>query len=66
MSQTKLHYDIAGPENSESFHGYLSPNQNTRTKIKIRQNVKTNYGMNSIVRQCVQKWNKLPFIGFGW
>ena len=51
------------PENSENFHGYLSLHQitPTRTKqFKIRQNAKTSFGMNSIVRQCVQKWNRLP------
>ena len=61
MSLIKFQYDIGGPKNCESFHGYLSLHQNTRTKqLKIRQNAKTSYGMNSIVRQCVQKWNKLP------
>ena len=61
MSLIKFHYDIARPENSENFHGYLSFHQNPRTKqFKIRQNAKTSFGMNSIVRQCVQKWNKLP------
>ena len=61
MSLIKIHYDIAGPESSENFHGYLSLHQNTRTKhFKISQNAKTSFGMNSIVRQCVQKWNKLP------
>ena len=61
MSLIKFDYDIARPENSENFHGYLNLHQNTRTKqFKIRQNAKTSYGMNSIVRQCVQKWNKLP------
>ena len=60
MSLIKRCYDIARPENSENFHGYLSP-QNTPTKqFKIRQNAKTSFGINSIVRQCVQKWNKLP------
>ena len=52
--------DIAKPENTENFHGYLRLHQNTRTKqFKVRQNVKTNFGLSSIVRQCVQKWNKL-------
>ena len=38
-----------------------SLHQNTRTKqFKIRQNAKTSFAMNSIIRQCVQKWNKLP------
>ena len=61
MSLIKFHYDIARPENSEKFYGYLSLHQNTRTKqFKIRQNAKTSFGMNSIVRQCVRKWNKLP------
>ena len=61
ISLIKFCYDIARPENSEKFHGYLSLHQNTRTKqFKIRQNAKTSFGMNSIVRQCVQKWNKLP------
>ena len=61
MSLIKFHYDIARPENSENFHGYLSLHQNTQTKqFKIRQNAKTSFGMNSIVRECVQKWNKLP------
>ena len=61
MSLIKFHYDIARPENSANFHGYLSLYQNTRTKQnKIRQNAKTSFGMNSIVRQCVRKWNKLP------
>ena len=60
MSQIKFH-DIGRPENSENFHGYLSLHQNTRTKqFKIRQKAKTSFGINSIVRQCVQKWNKLP------
>ena len=58
MSLIKFLYDIARPEN---FHGYLSLHQNTRTKqFKIRQIDKTSFGMNSIVRQCVQKWNNLP------
>ena len=61
MSLIKFHYNIARSENSGNFHGYLSLHQNTRTKqFKIRQNAKTSFGMNSIVRQCVQKWNKLP------
>ena len=61
MSLIKFCYDIARPQNSEKFHGYLSLHQNTPTKqFKIRQNAKTSFGMNSIVRQCVQKWNKLP------
>ena len=61
MSLIKFRYDIARPEKSENFHGYLGLHQNTRTKqFKIRQNAKTSFGMNSIVRQCVQKWNKLP------
>ena len=61
MSLIKFCYDITMPENSEKFHGYLSLHQNTRTnQFKIRQNAKTSFGMNSIVRQCVQKWNKLP------
>ena len=61
MSLSKFHYDIARPEISENFYGYLSLHQNTRTRqFKIRQNAKTSFGMNSIVRQCVQKWNKLP------
>ena len=61
MSLIKFCYDIAGPENSEKFPRYLSLPQNTRTKqFKIRRNAKTSFGMNSIVRQCVQKWNKLP------
>ena len=60
MSLIKFHYDMR-PDNSENFHGYLSLHQNTRTKqFKIRQNAKTSFGMNSIVRQCVHKWNKLP------
>ena len=61
MSLIKFHYDIARPENSEYFHGYLSLHQNTRTKqFKIRQNAQNKIEMNLIVRQCVQKWNKLP------
>ena len=61
MSLIEFHYDIARPENSENFHGYLSLLQNTRTKqFNIRQNAKTRVVLNSIVRQCVQKWNKLP------
>ena len=61
MSKIEFHYDIARPENSLNVHGYLNLHQNTRTKqFKIRQNAKTSFGMNSIVRQCVQKWNKLP------
>ena len=56
MSLIKFYYDIARPENSENFHGFLSLHQNTRTKqFKV-----TSFGMNSIVRQCVQEWNKLP------
>ena len=61
ISLIKFHYDIARPENSDNFHGYMSLHQNTRTKqFKIRQNAKTSFGMSSIVRQCAQKWNKLP------
>ena len=61
MSLIKFHYDIARPENSEKIHGYLSLHQNTQIKqFKIRQNAETSFRMNSIVRQCVQKWNKLP------
>ena len=61
MALINFHYDIARPENSKNFHGYLSLHQNTLTKpFKIRQNAKTSFGMNSIVRQCVQKWIKLP------
>ena len=59
MLPIKFHYDIARPENSENFYGYLSLHQNTRKQFKIRQIVKTNFGMNSIIRQCVPKWNKL-------
>ena len=60
MSLIKFHYDTARPKNSEHFYGYLSLHQNNRTKqFKIRQNAKTSFGMYSIVRQCVQKWNKL-------
>ena len=60
MSLVKFHYDIARPKNSENFHGYLSLHQYTQTKqTKVRQNAKTSLGMISIVRQCVQKWNKL-------
>ena len=56
MSLIKFYYDIARPEKSENFHGCLSLLQNTGTKhFKIRQNAKTSLGMNSIVRQCVQK-----------
>ena len=29
-------------------------------QFKIRQNAKTNFGLSSIVCQCVQKWNKIP------
>ena len=61
MSLIQFHYDIARPENSENFHWYVSLHQNARTKhFKIRQNAKTGFGMKPIVRQCVQKWNKLP------
>ena len=61
MSLIKFHYDIARPENSENFYGLMSLHQNTRTKqFKIKQNAKTSFGTNSIVRQSVQKWNKLP------
>ena len=61
MSLIKFHYDIARPENSAKFHGYLTLHQNTRTKqFKIRQNAETSFGMNSIVRQCVRKWIRLP------
>ena len=60
MSLVKFNYDIAKPKNSENFHGYLSLHQYTRTKqIIIRQKAKTSLVMISIVRQCVQKWNKL-------
>ena len=60
MSLINFYYDIARPQNSENFHCYLSLYQNIRTKqIKVRQNAETSFGMNSIVRQCVQKWNKL-------
>ena len=60
-SLIRFHYDIARPENSENFHGYLSLPQtlNSTKQFKIRQNVKTNFGINSIVRQCVKKWKKL-------
>ena len=44
MSIIKFHYDIARP----------------KRRFKIRQNAKTSFGMNSIVRQCVQKWIELP------
>ena len=61
MLLIKFNSDIVRPENSENFLRYLSLHQNTQTKqFKIRQNAKTSFGMNSIVRQCVQKWNKLP------
>ena len=61
MSLIKFYYDIARSENSENFHRYLSFYQDTRSKpFKNRQTVKTNFGMNSIVRQCIQKLNKLP------
>ena len=60
FSLIKFHYDIARPENSDNFHGYLNFHQNTQTKqLKIRQNAKTIFGLNSIVRHCVRKWNKL-------
>ena len=66
MSLINFCYDIARPENSEKFNGYLSLYQNTRTKqFKIGQNAKTSFGMNSIVRQYVQKWISY-YIGFGW
>ena len=56
MSVINFHYDIARPKNSENFHGWLNLHKNTRTKqFKIRQNSKASFGMNSIVRQCVQK-----------
>ena len=56
MSLIKFHYGIARPENADNFYGYLNLHQNTQTKqFKIRQNTKTSFGMNSIVRQCVQK-----------
>ena len=62
MSLIKFYYDIARPENSENFHGYLSLHQNTRTKqFKVRQNAETSFGKYPIVHQCVQKWNKLPY-----
>ena len=61
LSLIQFHYDIARPENSENFHWFVSLHQNARTKhFKIRQNAKTSFGMKPIVRQCVQKWNKLP------
>ena len=61
MSLIKFHYDISRPENSQNFHGYLNLHQNTRTKLfKTSQNARTSCGMNSIARQCVQKWIKLP------
>ena len=60
MSLINFHYYIARPENSENFHGYLSLCQNIRAQqFKIRQNAKSIFGMNSIARQCVQKWYKL-------
>ena len=59
MSRIKIHYDLL-PENSGNFYEYLSLHLNTRTKqFKIRQIVKTSFGMNSIVRQCGQKVNRL-------
>ena len=61
MSVIKCQYDITRPENSDNFRGYLRLHQNTTTKqFKIRQKVKTNFGMNSIARQHAQKWNRLP------
>ena len=60
MSPIIFCYNIARPESSEKFHGYLSLHQNNRKQFKIIQNAKTSFGMNSIVLQCVQKWNKLP------
>ena len=52
---------MARRENSENFQGYLSLHKKTRTKqFKFRQSVRTKFGINSIVRQCVQKCNKLP------
>ena len=60
MSLIKCYYNIVKPENFENYHGYLSLHQSTRAKhFKIGQNVKTSFGMNSIVRQCVQKRNTL-------
>ena len=53
MSLIKFHYDIARPRNSENFHRYLNIHQDTRPKqLKV---VKTEFGVKSIVRQCVQK-----------
>ena len=61
MPLINFYYDIVGLKISEHFHGYLSLHPNTRTKqFKIRRNTKTNFGMNSIVLQCEQKWNRLP------
>ena len=61
LTLIKFNYDIARPENSENFHGCLNLHQNNRTKqLKVRQNAKTSFGMNLIISQCVQKWNKLP------
>ena len=55
MSLIKFHHDIVKPEKSENYHGHLSLLQNTRTKqFKIRHNVKTNFGVQSIVFQCVK------------
>ena len=47
MSLIKFHYDIARPDISEKFQGYLSLHQNTRTKqFKTRQKATTSFGMN--------------------
>ena len=61
MSLIKFHCDIARPEDSANFLGFLSLHQNTWIKrFKITQNAKTSWRVSSIFRQCVQKWNKLP------
>ena len=58
-AKIKFHYNIVQPENFENFYGCLSVHQNARKKkhFKIGQIVKTNFGLNSILRQCEQKRN---------
>ena len=57
----KFHYDIARPENSEKFYGFLSLHQNTRRKqFFIKQCQKQLWNEFDCSCQCVQKWNNLP------
>ena len=54
LSIIKFRYDIARPENSEDFHGYLILHQNTRTKhFKIREKFQN------------QLWNEFDYSSIG-